>query len=328
MKMVTGKKSLKDIHTVKIREFINRKKRATKSEMVRETGLSFPTITRIVDSLCETGELEDLGQGDSTGGRPSSVYGLNVSFSLFLLIQIEGREISWCVMNLAEQMLDDGKIELIGDLVETLDELICKKEQEYPALRAISIGIAGMVTDGTVVESFAYAELKGLNLPIHFKNLTDLPVEVHNDMDLIALGRWFQIKEKPISSVAIYLGKCGFGAGIILRGEVWRGNGGFAGELGFLPFLEQGTSCIKHGFSAMDVVEYYTRLIQIYAVILNPEQIVLYQNPFIKGRMDEIRQSCCRCIPEKGMPNIELSDDYETDYKKGLYAAAKNLKEG
>lgn len=292
---------------------------ASKSEMARETGLSFPTVTRIVDTLCQSGEVVELGQRDSSGGRPSVVYGLNARFSLFLLIRIDGSEIFWSVMDLAEETLEAGKLLAESGLIEALDELIRQREREYPAVKAISVGFAGMVADGTVVESYLSAEVRGINFLKHFKNLTDTPVQVHNDMNLIALGGWYRSKEKPSSSVSLYLGKATVGAGLVLGGEVWTGAADFAGELGFLPFQKSEIN---------DFLEYYVMLIRTYAVILNPERIVLYENPYIRGRGDEIRKRCAQCLPEKGMPEIGISDEYETDYETGLYAMAKKIMEG
>lgn len=318
----------KDIHIENIRALMRCREMASKSEMTRETGLSFPTVTRIVDALCEDGELVELGRGESTGGRPSAFYGRNTRYTLFLLIRIEGKEISWSVRDLAEQAVEDGKILTESGLVETLDALILQTEEKYPAVKAISIGIAAMVADGMVVESYASAEMKGVDLLKHFRNLTDTPVQVHNDMNLIALGGWHRSKIKPSSSVALYLGKPCMGAGIVVGGEVWPGVTNFAGELGFLPIQQPDGLDTDMQADAETVMEYYTALIRIYASVLNPQRVVLYENSIIKGNIDEIRRRCAGYLPEKGMPEIEVSDAYETDYEKGLYAAAGKIMEG
>lgn len=315
----------KDGNAEKIRTLMWEKKEAAKSEIARETGLSFPTVTRIVDAFCDSGEFLELRQGDSTGGRPSSVYGLNPGFSMCLLIGVEGSRLLWYVADLLETVVDSGQITFESGLLEHLDELIRKKQEEYPALKAISIGIAGVVHEGTVVESYAYTDMKGIDMPLHFRNLTDLPVEVNNDINLMALGQWYGCKEKPSSSVSILLGKGGFGAGVILNGEVLRGSSNFAGEVGFLPFPEQKMICAETQSPGMDVVEYYARLIQVYAAILNPEQVVLYSNVYIANRVDEVRQSCYRYLPEKGIPYIKLSEQFQEDYEKGLYAIASRM---
>lgn len=319
----------KDINMNKIRSLAYGQEGASKSEMTRETGLSFPTVTRIVDALCESGELIELGQGDSTGGRPSARYGLNFRFSLFLLIRIEGMELSWSIKDLAEEAVEEGNSLAGHGMIEKLDELIRMKEKEYPSIKAISIGIAGMVTDGMVVDSYTSEEMKGINLLTHFKNLTDTPVQLQNDMNLTALGGWWRSKERPTSSVAIYLGKTCFGAGIVLGGEVWAGACDFAGELGYLPSFGQELFRMDGKPKVNEITEHYITLIRIYVSVINPEQIILYENSYIKGEMDEIRKRCVQCLPEKAVPGIELSDNYKADYEKGLYAMARKImKEG
>ena len=43
----------------------------SRSEITKETGLTPPSIKRIVDELIEKDLVEDVGVGSSSGGRPS-----------------------------------------------------------------------------------------------------------------------------------------------------------------------------------------------------------------------------------------------------------------
>lgn len=317
--------SIKDINTEKIRAFMKQKKETSKSEIARGTGLSFPTVTRILDDLCTSGEIIDHGQGISTGGRCASIYSLNSTFSLCLLIQIEGIKVIWAVKDLSGNIVTQDEFPHKSSLLEQLDHLIQKLEAAYSQLKVIVIGIAAMVKEGTVEETIGFTNLKGIDLLLHFKNVTSLPVQVHNDMNLIALGHWYQSRQKPKSSVCIYLGECGMGAGIILDGEVWCGTEGFAGELSYLPFFEHSPFQTEDHFNLMNAVEYYARLIQIYTVILNPEQIILYQNPYIREKIEEIRKKCRKYLPGNVIPHIEVSQEYQSDYENGLFAKAKKM---
>lgn len=317
--------SMKDLNTEKIRTLMKQRKEASKSEIARETGLSFPTVTRIMDDLCASGEMMDQGQGCSTGGRCANVYSLNPQFSLCLLIQIEGKRVKWVTKDLDGNVITQDMFSLEHSLLERLDHLVSTLETAYPNLKAIVIGIAAMVKGGTIEETIGFPNIKGVDLLHHFKNLTNLPVQIHNDMNLIALGQWYMSKHKVKSSVCIYLGDCGIGAGVILGGEVWYGAGGFSGELDYLPFLGKSLTLVENNFKIMDVVDYYARLIQIYTVVINPEQVILYNNPYIRGKIDEIRLKCCEYLPQNVVPHIEASDHFQLDYENGLFAKAKKI---
>lgn len=325
MVITTATTSIKDINTEKIRSFMKKKIEASKSEVARETGLSFPTVTRIMDSLCTCGELLDTGQGSSTGGRCASVYSLNFKFSLCLLIQVEAKKGRWVIKDLAGDVVAQDDFYFEPGLLEQLDSLIQSLEKVYPHLKAIVIGIAAMVKGGSVEETYSYTDIKGVDLPLHFKNLTDIPIQVHNDVNLITLGQWYQSKQKVKSSVSIYFGENGIGSGMLLDGEVWCGANGFAGELDFLPFFENSLTYVKNNFKNLSVVDYYAKLIQLYAVIFNPEQVILYSNPYISGKIDQIRQKCFQFLPQKVVPHIEVSNQYQSDYENGLYAKAEKM---
>ena len=73
------------------------------------------------------------------------------------------------------------------------------------------------------------------------------------------------------------------------------------------------------------ISELYARLIQIYAVTVNPHMMVLYRHPLLEGRLDEIRRLCASYLPSKAIPSIELSYDYQQDYEKGLFTVAKSM---
>jgi hypothetical protein len=317
--------SIKDINTEKIRNFMKHKLQASKSEIARETGLSFPTVTRIMDGLCASGEIIDNGQGNSTGGRCASIYSLNPRYSLCLLIQIEGKKVKWVIKDLEGIVVTMDEFSFEKGLLEGLDNLINKLEKDYPVLKAIVIGIAAMVKGGTVEEATGFKDIKGVDIPLHFRNLTNIPVQIHNDMNLIALGQWYQSKQKAKSSVSIYLGENGLGAGMIIDGEVWCGATDFAGELSYLPLYENTSVWQEENFHNIDVVDYYTKLIQIYTIVFNPEQVILYNNIYISDKIDNIRRNCYKFLPSKVVPHIEVSKSYQSDYENGLYAKAKKM---
>ena len=50
----------------------------TRSDLVRDTGVSMPTVQRIVESLLREGLVKEIGNAGSTGGRPSRLLTINI----------------------------------------------------------------------------------------------------------------------------------------------------------------------------------------------------------------------------------------------------------
>lgn len=74
--------TVKQLNKEHIRAYMGKHTSASKSQIARELGLSFPTVGRLIDELCSDGELTEQGAGSSTGGRCACIYELNPLFSL------------------------------------------------------------------------------------------------------------------------------------------------------------------------------------------------------------------------------------------------------
>ena len=73
--------TVKQLNKEHIRAYMGKHTSASKSQIARELGLSFPTVGRLIDELCSDGELTEQGAGSSTGGRCACIYELNPLFS-------------------------------------------------------------------------------------------------------------------------------------------------------------------------------------------------------------------------------------------------------
>lgn len=317
--------TVKDMNIVTIRKYMRQHFESSKSEIARDTKMSVPTVSRIIDLLCSSGELFAKGEDKMTGGRSASIFSLNIDFSLCLLIKIEGKGINWTVKNLKGQIICSGEEAIQSGFLEFLDSLIIELEKEYTHLKIVVIGISAMVANDTIEQTIGFSELKGINMSRHFQNLTDIPVHIENDMNIVGMGQWFRSKKKAAITVGIYMGDDGFGASIVKDGEVWHGATNFAGELVYLPFYEGSANSLKENYQGIDMIEFYAILIQIYAVLLNPDQIVLYANEYLFDYIGEVRKKCNTRLPSKDIPQIELSSEYQEDYEDGLYATAQKI---
>jgi Transcriptional regulator/sugar kinase len=296
----------------------------SKNELAKETGLSFPTISRAVDSLVSAGELLEKGTGSSTGGRCARLYAVNPLFRVILSFSLEADEIHWFVSDLAGNCVEQGRELCSADVLKNVNTLILRIQARYPQLGAVAMGIASIVRDGVVMESFGYSELRGVNLSAYLCHISGLPSVAEEDMKIVATGFWARCSPPMKAPVCIYLGRMGIGGCVVLDGHPWHGTSSFAGEIVFLP-IEHSLEYAKTHFEGADLVDYYSSVIRSYIVILNPDRIVLYQNELINDKIDAIRRESGKGLPSQVVPPIELSYEFEEDYRQGLFVLGSRL---
>jgi len=68
-------------------------------------------------------------------------------------------------------------------------------------------------------------------------------VFVENDANAAALGEYYFGVAREVENFIYLSADVGLGGGIILGGKLFRGNGGYAGEVGHMAFDPNGASC-------------------------------------------------------------------------------------
>lgn len=315
---------IKAMNTDTIRRALRQNAHLSKSDFMRSTGLSFSTVSRLVDALVLSGELRENGPGGSTGGRRAQVYSVNPVYQVTLTLLLEADSLLWSVNDLNGDCLEEGGGACENGLLEAIDQLLVQIESRYPQLGAVAVSVAGTLYQGTVTELFGCRELRGINLPGHIRERFRLPAAVEGDVFAASIGYCSRCAEVPRAVVCVCLSRSGIGAGLSIGGSVWRGASEFAGELHYLP-IEGNLDYARTRFAGADMADYYGKILRSYIALVNPDRIVLYENDLIAGKADAIRQKATQGIPSQAIPQIELSGDFSTDCRRGLLSLAYGL---
>ncbi len=241
-----------------IREFEN----ISRADLVKKSGLSAPTITRIVDSLINKEELVvSLGMGNSKGGRPpvllkfdgkrNYVIGIDLGATITrgVLSNLDGKFISEIEFptKLTEgyEVILDDVADLINKLAESKPNI--KRKRVY----GVGIAVAGLVDlNKKIVEYSPDFDWTQVDIIKALESKVDFPVIFDNVTRLMALGGMcFGKGQKRQNFICINVGY-GIGSGIIVNGKLLTGSDGFAGEFGHITMDKDSDiqcSCKKYG---------------------------------------------------------------------------------
>lgn len=112
---------------------------------------------------------------NQAGGRCAALYRLNPVFSLYLLLTVENDTIHWSLKDLEGNSLKEETSEENFPILTAMEAKVESIRTQFPCLKGIVIGAAGMVSGGKVVLTAGGSELTGVNLQEHFQGNSEFP---------------------------------------------------------------------------------------------------------------------------------------------------------
>ncbi len=294
----------------------------TKQEIAKQSDLSFPTASKIIDEFVERNIVLSLGiEENSQGGRKAAVFRLNVDFAHALILFLQEQNIYYQIVNaLGEPILQYKKeyklTVTLTNIYESVDEIL----QQDSLIGAISIGIPGSVSNGKIYDIDGYDSLKDCELQKELSEHFSLPINVCNNMNAIAFGMADKHSCTTENLVCIHLSQTGPGCSAIVNGKAIDGFCGFQGEVGFIPFYNEKTlqDIASSGFQNINLGEYLGKIAISLITILNPRNMILYIERDETGCEMVMEQYCKKYLPERVLPEFIYSNSYQNDYFYGL----------
>lgn len=143
---------------------------------------------------------------------------------------------------------------LINTLNEAIDKALRESGRDRSSLEGMGVCIAALLNfeEGIIYES------PNLNWhdPVPFRRLVQerysCPVYLENDTNAAVLGEVEYGAARGRRHAAYITISTGIGAGLFLDGKIYRGSGGFAGELGHIKRFGKGRLCGCGGYDCLE----------------------------------------------------------------------------
>lgn len=240
---------LKDMNRKKVYDLISSVGEISRAEISRRTGISSPTVLRIVDFFLKNNFVVELGEGDSSVGRKPQILKFNPEAAFSIGVEFEGDFLKVGIVDLLGNVKYSKSLrvnpvfdEIINNkLYGLIKDIIVESKVPEDKVLGVGIGIPG-VTD-TLSYTINVAPLVGIYDIKNCKDMIDklskkleLPIIIDNDANTAAWGEFVYRKlDSKTDLIYVSLGT-GLGAGLVLDGKIRRGVNYSAGEIGYMVF--------------------------------------------------------------------------------------------
>lgn len=307
----------------------------TKAELSEQLGISFPTVSKVLEQMTEEGEVHLLGLDESSGGRRANRYAFNPDYMLGLAVYYEKEQSVYTLFNwngdVIERTIEDGILQAGPEaLALQIGNWTCR----YPKIRSIAVGMPASVRDGIIFHIPTYNAFEDFDLQAYLEEMYAIPVIVENDMNAAVLGYQKLSQSEEASLVYVYLGHNGPGAGLLINGNVVRGRSFFTGEIGYVPMC--GDNSLHHVLNRRDSVmsshvepdeeqiDALSRLSATFTAILNPDAILWCEHNLLPSTLHSIKDRASIYVPSMHLPEMLLRH-WEHDYIAGLQRLAMDM---
>src|SRR5712691_6454682 len=138
-----------------------------------------------------------------------------------------------------------GRQHVIKRIVTAVRETLEEDGTAAHRVRALGIGLPGPVDPaaGLVISPGNLPGFRNVPLNRILTRATGIPSFLHHDAHLAALGEHRRGAARGASEVVYVTVSTGIGAGLLLRGELYAGAHGIAGEVGHIVVQRDGPLC-------------------------------------------------------------------------------------
>ncbi len=224
---------------------------ASNADICRRLKISMPTSLSIMNELLESGLVEKMGRGISSGGRKPALFGLRSDSFFSLGIDAARFKTRMAIFNNSNEKVSET-ISFSSDITKSEEFVNEAYLHAAELVEKASIDTTKLICVGLIMPGLIDS-LKGTNYThLNFGKRTtcevleekfNRPVFLENDAKAMAHAELRFGKARGKKNVLVVFMEWGLGLGIITEGKIYRGSLGLAGELSHIPAVDNKIYC-------------------------------------------------------------------------------------
>lgn len=241
-----------------------REKSMSATLLAEELNLSNASASSILKELCQAKIIKETqGVSNQKVGRRQVYYAINENYCLIVMISLSGRQSRIVISNIKEEIVLELKKEIKKYDLSTMYEIILetKKLIETSSYRDIPVKSLVISVPGRVNKITGELQLSKQfdpdlfvekNAIIHlFEKYFECPITLNNDISLECYGEQARGELIDIENGLLVHIDEGMGSSFVFSGKQYRGELGYAGEIGLLRNTFNGKEDYLDEFSSL-----------------------------------------------------------------------------
>lgn len=237
--------TIRDINKQIVLNYVRARSPISRAEIARESSLQRSTVSAIVDELQNAGLIEENGTGDSKSGKKPVLLRLKTGTPVAIGVDVTPRETTVVLADLTGSVLRKAQFPTSSDIGYMNKQILGKIGlliDEFPdADLEVGMSIPGVADQNSGrILYIPYFNWVNWDIGTQITEKFNLPVTIDNDANAVALAElWFgEPVMRGTRNFILVLVSEGIGTGIIIDGQVYRGEHGAAGEFGHMFIAE------------------------------------------------------------------------------------------
>ncbi len=257
---------ISELNKVKITNLVRDNDGISRADLAKRSGLSAPTICRIIDGLIREGLVTETGAGVSHGGRKPTLLKFSGVDSFIIGIDLGTTNIYGVLTDLEANVVAEiktpsgveGGFDRVMDRTsEVIGKLRAHLKNRKGRIYGIGLAIAGLINRKRDIVEFS-PDFHWHDVDVRAalsRTHPDIPIIFDNVTRVMALGEiWYGAGRNYQDFIMVNIGY-GIGAGVIIRGAPLYGSLGMAGEFGHITLeKDSDVQCECGNFGCLEAL--------------------------------------------------------------------------
>ncbi len=234
---------------------ILRKVPTSRADIAKRTGLSKSSVTMITNALIDEGQVCEIGTYISSVGRKPILLDIEKDFRFAGGVVLHRHEVTVCLTNLKMEVIsletkDMKSFSTPDEIADFAADAFLRlvKKAKFSLDKCIGIGVSSPGPldwkKGIILSPPELSVLKNTAVVEEIRQRTGVKdVVLENNAVLLAMCENLIPENEKFGSFISVIISHGIGSAIVTDGKIYRGAGGFSGEIGHISVVAGGEKC-------------------------------------------------------------------------------------